>query len=87
MAGVWRGRQMQVSGCTQPMAGRHEQCLPAIDVLTGIWSGTDEWADTGSPNGEGPRPACLQSGAFGGAACQNRTDDLVITSDSLYRLS
>ena len=22
-----------------------------------------------------------------GAACQNRTDDLVITSDSLYRLS
>lgn len=26
-------------------------------------------------------------GCFRGAACRNRTDDLVITSDSLYRLS
>jgi hypothetical protein len=28
-----------------------------------------------------------RSGASVGAACRNRTDDLVITSDSLYRLS
>ena len=34
-----------------------------------------------------PDPHLCRSGASGGAACQNRTDDLIITSDSLYRLS
>jgi len=34
-------------------------------------------------------PTCVPAGQshFSGAACRNRTDDLIITSDSLYRLS
>ncbi len=34
-----------------------------------------------------PRPRVHGSGPAGGAACQSRTDDLLITSEMLYRLS
>ena len=37
--------------------------------------------------GKAPDLHLCRSGASIGAACRNRTDDLIITSDSLYRLS
>jgi hypothetical protein len=39
------------------------------------------------PDRQRPRSASLQVRASRGAACRNRTDDLFITSESLYRLS
>ena len=35
----------------------------------------------------GAKTRSLASPVFTGAACQNRTDDLLITSEMLYRLS
>ena len=46
-----------------------------------------ECQQSGPRNDEAPDLHRCRSGASGGAACRNRTDDLFITSESLYRLS
>ena len=56
---------------------------PGQQMLVEFWLTWALWAGTT----KAPDLHRCRSGASIGAACRNRTDDLIITSDSLYRLS